>query len=53
MLSGVSHQADLIEERKIGQEVPELVLGPVLTTLTFAQAGAIQVDGRAEVEVGA
>lgn len=50
LLSGVSHVAALIEERKIGQEVPDYSLGPTATTLTFSHGGAWKVDGEAEVE---
>lgn len=51
MLSGVSHSAALIDESRIGQEVPTFVIGPTVTTLTFMYAGEMQVDGNADVEV--
>lgn len=51
ILSGVSHEADLIEERTYFNEVPHFVLGRIATTLTFASAGSVQITGNADVEV--
>ena len=51
-LSGVSHEANVIEERRFCDEVPSYLLGRIITTLTFALAGSVQISGSADVEVG-
>ena len=51
ILSAVSHEADLIDERRIFDEVPSFLLGRITTTVTFARAGAVQIGGAADVEV--
>lgn len=50
-LSGVSHEADLISERKMSEEVFSYVLGRTETNLTFANAGRVQVAGNDDVTV--
>ena len=50
-LSGVSHEADLIAERKMSEEVFTYILGRAETHLTFANAGRVQVGGNDDVEV--
>jgi len=50
-LSGVSHQADLVEERKLMEEVPSYSLGRIATVLTFANAGQVQVSGDTPVSL--
>lgn len=49
-LAGISHEADLIEERKLNQEVPDYMLGRVTTILRLAHAGSVHVAGKQEVE---
>jgi hypothetical protein len=51
VLSGVSHEANLIAERKVCEEVMSFVLGRISTTLTFATAGSVQVNGNADVQI--
>jgi len=53
ILSGVTHEADIITEPRITQEVPDYALGRMATTLTFARAGSVQISGNADVEVSA
>jgi hypothetical protein len=50
-LSGVSHEADLVYERKVCEEVGRFVLGRIATKLTFATAGSVQVNGNADVQI--
>lgn len=50
-LSGVSHIADLIAERPITAEVSTFALGRIETSLTFANAGSIQVAGNTDVYI--
>lgn len=50
-LSGISHSADLVEERLLMNEVPTYWLGRIETVLTFANAGSIQLAGDADVTV--
>jgi hypothetical protein len=50
-LRGVSHEADLITERKISEEVPGYALGRIETLLTFASAGVVQVSGNSDVTI--
>lgn len=51
VLRGVSHEADLIEDREMFEEVPTYSLGRASTTLKFLRAGDIQINGNATVEV--
>lgn len=50
-LGGVSHEADLIAERKMTEEVFSYILGRVETNLTFANAGRVQVGGNDDVTI--
>lgn len=50
-LSGVSHEASLIAERKITEEALTYVLGRIETHLTFANAGRVQVGGNDDIEI--
>jgi hypothetical protein len=51
VLSGVSHEANLIAERKVSEEVTSFVLGRIATTLTFATTGSVQIAGTADVQI--
>ena len=50
-LAGVSHEADLIEERRYNQEVPDYMLGRITTILRLAHGGSVHVSGIQEVEL--
>jgi hypothetical protein len=50
-LAGVSHEADLVEERRFNQEVPDYMLGRITTTLRLAHGGSVHVSGNQEVEL--
>jgi hypothetical protein len=50
-LSGVSHQADLIEERKLMDEVRTYGLGRISTVLSFTNAGEVTVAGTTPIHL--
>jgi hypothetical protein len=50
-LAGVSHEADLIAERKVCEEVFTYITGRIETSLNFANAGRVQVAGNDDVLV--
>ncbi|MFI2563062.1 hypothetical protein [Paenarthrobacter sp. NPDC018779] len=51
MLAGVSHEAELVEERKMFDEVPEFILGRIRTELRLAHTGTVNVAGNASIHI--
>lgn len=51
ILRGVNHEADIIHEPRVCDEIGRYALGRASTIITFLHSGEVRVLGNADVEI--